>query len=55
MSHNESCNPNWNYEQKMTLPCNAPVRFNPQDSGVVRVVELDLWVSELGIINVHKH
>lgn len=35
------------------LPGNAPVRFNSQDSGVISVVKLDLWVSELGVVDVH--
>lgn len=37
------------------LPGNAPVRFNSQDGGVIGVVELDLWVSELGVVDVHQH
>lgn len=37
------------------LPGNAPIRFNLKDSGVVSIVKLDLWVSELCIINVHEH
>lgn len=41
--------------QHNSIPGNAPVRFNPQDGGIVSVVKLDLRVSELSVVDVHKH
>lgn len=38
-----------------SLPGYAPIRFNSKDCGVISVVKLDLWVSELCIVNVHEH
>lgn len=40
--------------QHISLPGNAPVRFNLQNSGVFCVVKLDFWVSELCVIDVHQ-
>lgn len=41
-------------KQHSGLPGYAPVRLNPQDSGVFSVVKLDFRVPELSIVNVHQ-
>lgn len=37
----------------MSSPGDAPVRLDLEDGGIVCVVELDLWVPQLGRVDVH--
>lgn len=37
----------------LSSPGDAPVGLDLQDGGIVRVVELDLWVPQLGRVDVH--
>lgn len=37
----------------MSSPGDAPVRLDPEDGGIICVVELDLWVPQLGRVDVH--
>lgn len=40
-------------EQIVASPGDAPVRLDLEDGGIVCVVELDLWVPQLGRVDVH--
>ena len=37
----------------MSSPGDTPVGLDLEDGGIVRVVELDLWVPQLGRVDVH--
>lgn len=37
----------------MSSPGDTPVRLDLEDGGIIRVVELDLWVPQLGRVDVH--